>query len=222
MDIREIIALLKEDFSFGQHKFDDLHKRYLKIAKGYSHRKDRVDFNPVSFKSATGFNYVFRFYKRAANDSREGKIDCEHYIWFIKRRGLFAIRIVNQKSIYRTERKYQVYIPHFFDRYRERFLKDISIPKLEVMRCFMLCNPQGALMCFPSEKYPDSVWARCNDGLILSNQVTDEIYECKTYISFDMTFSGERRFVDLTAEEGLKRGFEFKLPEENFYEYLED
>ena len=38
MDSKEIIALLHEDFAFGQHKYDETYSHFLKVAKGYSHR----------------------------------------------------------------------------------------------------------------------------------------------------------------------------------------
>ena len=221
MDSKEIIALLDEDFAFGQHKYDETYKHYEKLAKGYSHRKDRVDFKPQTFRSAMGFNHVFRYYKRAANDNGSGKIGLDHYEWFTKGRGIYAIREITMQTK-SGGRKYQVYTPHFFDRYRERYLKDPTIPKLEVVQRFMLGNSQGALAEIPSEKYPGSVWSRCDDGLMLCTKLTDDIYECKTFISFEMTGFGERHFIDFTAEEGLKRGFEFKLPYENFNDFREE
>ena len=222
MDSKEIVALLKEDNSFAQHKFDETYKHYEKLAKGYSHRKDRINFKPLSFKSAKGFNYVFRYYKRAADDPGDGKVGLEDYAWFTKSRGIFAVRRIDMRGQFEGERRYLVYIPHFFDRYRERYLKDPSVPKLDVLHQYMLSNGQGALAEIPSEKYPGSVWSRCDDGLVLCQQIDPNIYECKTFITFDMTYSGERQFVDYTAEEGQKLGFEFKLPDENFNEFRED
>jgi hypothetical protein len=222
MDSKEIIALLHEDFAFGQHKYDETCKHYEKLAKGYSHRKDRVDFKPLSFKSAVGFNYVFRYYKRAANDNGNGKIGLNHYVWFTKGRGIYAISRLSLHLGSEVKNKFQVYTPHFFDRYRERYLKDATIPKLEVVQRFAFGNPQGAVAEIQSEKYPNSVWTRCDDGLMLCTKLTDDIYECKTFISFEMTGFGERHFIDFTAEEGLKRGFEFKLPYENFNDFREE
>ena len=222
MDSREIIALLKEDFAFCQHKYDETYSRYLKIAKGYSHRKDRVNFKSISFKSATGFNYVFRYYKRAANDNGDGKVGLDYYAWYVKNRGIYAVLRLDMATANDKGPRYQVYIPHFFDRYRVRYLKDLTIPKLEVVQQFVLGNSQGAVAEIPSEKYPNSVWTRCDDGLMLCTKLTDDIYECKTFISFEMTGFGERQFVDFTAEEGLKNGFEFKLPYENFNDFRED
>ena len=75
-----------------------------------------------------------------------------------------------------------------------------------VARLFSVSGPMTAMSC----------------GLMLCTHLTDEIYECKTFISFEMTGFGERHFIDFTAEEGLKRGFEFKLPYENFNDFRED
>ena len=222
MDSKEIIALLHEDFAFGQHKYEGIYKHYEKLAKGYSHRKDRVNFKPQSFRSATGFNYVFRFFKRAANDNANGKIGYDHYVWFVKNRGIYAIKRITLQTGSGRAGKFQIYIPHFFDRYRERYLKDPTIPMSEVVQRFILDNLKGAVADIPSKKYPNSVWTRCDDGLMLCTKLTDKIYECKTFISFEMTGFGERWFVDFTAEEGLKRGFEFDLPYENFNDFREE
>ena len=107
MDSKEIIALLHEDFAFGQHKYDETYSHFLKVAKGYSHRKDRVNFKPQTFRSAMGFNYVFRYYKRAADDKGDGKIGSNHYVWYEKQRGIYAIREITMQTK-SGGRKYQV------------------------------------------------------------------------------------------------------------------
>lgn len=222
MNSQELVALLKENDSFGQHKFDETYSKYLKLAKKYSHRKDRVYFKPVSFKCAAGFNYVFRYFKRAANEDASGKIEFDIYVWFYKKRGIYTIKKIKLRTGSNSVWMYQVYTPHFFDRYRERYLKDLTIPREEAMHRFMLNNTLGAVAEIPSKKYPNSVWTRCDEGLLLCTKLTDEIYECKTFISFEMTGFGENWFVNFTAEEVLKIGFEFKLPYENFNDFREE
>lgn len=222
MDSKEIVALLKEDNSFAVHKYFDTCKHYEKLAKGYSHRNDRVNFKPLSFKSAKGFNFVFRYYKRAADDPGEGKVGIDTFVWFMKNRGIYAISRMEAIPPSEAEPSYQVYIPHFFDRYRERYLKDPSIPKLDVVHHYMLSNRKNASVERQSEKYPGSVWSRCDDGLVLCQQIDPNIYECKTFITFDMTYLGERIFVDFAALDAPMHGFEFKLPDENFNEFKED
>jgi len=222
MDSKEIISLLKEDAAFAWHKIDETSRKYLKLAKNYSYRKERVFFKPVSFKSAKGFNYVYRYYKRAADEKSKSIIGCQDYIWFVKERGIYAIRTIHVNTLMGSSTVYHIYTPHFFDRYRERFLKDLSIDKLKVIETFMFANDHGMALGFSSEKYPDSVWSRCVDGLCLCNQINDSIYEFKTFVTFAMSQGGQRqKFIDFTNVEGQKNGFEFSLPDEDFEEFSE-
>ena len=223
MTNEEIISLLEEDFVFVKHKLEELYPKYLKLAKKYSHRKERVNFKPVSYKSAKGFNYVFRCYKRDVNDKDKLKVGCENYIWYVKERGIYAIREIDSASVDGYELIRCIYTPHFFDRYRERFLKDLSIPKLEVIEKFMLSNDKYMSKGIPSEKYPNSSWSLCKDGLCLCTQINNSLYEGKTFVTFDMAVGGERQeFIDYMKRMNTVLKFELDLPKEDFEEFTQD
>lgn len=223
MSNEEIISLLEEDFVFVRHKLDVLYPKYLKIAKNYSHRKERVNFKPVTYTSAKGFNYVFRCFKRDVNDNVKLKVGCDNYTWFVKKRGIFAIREIDSASREGYELVRCIYTPHFFDRYRERFLKDLSIPKLEVIERFMLANDKSMSKEIQSTKYPNSLWSLCKDGLCLCTQINRGIYEMKTFVTFDMASGGDRQeFIDYMERMNSILKFELELPEENFDEFTQD
>ena len=42
MDSKELVALLKDDFAFEQHKYDETYNKYLKLACKNKKRKKNV------------------------------------------------------------------------------------------------------------------------------------------------------------------------------------
>ena len=61
MSMEEILKILADDSNFLQHKIDENKKKYRRFLNN-SLRKDRVLYNPLTYKSAAGFNYVIQFF----------------------------------------------------------------------------------------------------------------------------------------------------------------
>ena len=221
MTNEEVLDLLIDDLDFLQHKIDDNLKRYQQMVKN-SVKKERVFYQPLNYKSARGFHYMLQFFKRADDDPEKDKLGMIYYVWFIKNHGIYAV-FLSRLSLYGYARwRYTVYTPHFFDRYRERFLKDTSISKPDVIYRFIRGNLKMTSVGHPSEKYPNCVWMACSDGLILCNHLNGYNQEAKTFITYEMAGIDQKDFAFTSHKLMLERGVEIKLPDEDFEEYTKE
>lgn len=85
-----------------------------------------------------------------------------------------------------------IFTPHFFKRYRERFLKRDTDSADETIATYHRRNPNNAATNGGDVQ-------TCNDGYILSKEVDSELSVCVTFVSFDM-LRGEQA---LTSEKLL-------------------
>lgn len=222
MSNEEILMLLGNDAAFLQHKINDNIKKYRKLVNS-SARRERCFYQPLTYRSAKGFDFVIQFFKRAVGEPEKDKLGIIYYARFMKNRGLHAIMIsrlsgLGQMVTWRAT----IYTPHFFDRYRERFLKDVSMNKVDVIHHFVLNNLKNVLGGHPSEKYPNSVWIRCNDGLCLCSHLNSINLVAKTFVTLDMAGQERQKFIHGADEAAALRGIELSIADEDFNEYTED
>lgn len=221
MTNKEILDLLKDDMSFLAYKIDENQKKYAQMVKK-SIKKERVYYKPLTYRSAKGFNYVLQFFKRANDEEEKDKLGLIYYVWFIKNRGTYAITLSRISLYGHAEWHYTIYTPHFFDRYRERFLKDMSMSKPDVIFRFIKGNLKMSSSGHPSEKYPNAIWVACNDGLCLCNHLNNINQEAKTFITYQMAGIDEKDFAFNAKQVMLSRGVEINLPDEDFEEYTKE
>lgn len=221
MSNEEILELLEDDVVFLQHKIDENLKRYKQMVKN-SVKKERVYYQPLNYKSARGFHYMLQFFKRANDEPDKDKLGMLYYVWFIKNSGTYAITFSRLSYHSYAQWHYTIFTPHFFDRYRERFLKDLSISKPDVIYRFIRGNLKMSSTGHPSEKYPNCIWVACSDGLILCNHLNTINQVAKTFITYDMAGIDQKDFAFTAHQLMLERGVEIKLPDEDFEEYTKE
>lgn len=228
MSMQEILLLLNEDVKFLQHKIDENKKKYRRLIAN-STRKERVFYNPLNYKSAAGFNYVIQFFKRAYDEKEQDKLGVLYYIWFLKcedtnsgkKRGTYAVTVSRLSLGNEWIWHCTIYKPHFMDRYKERFLKDNSIPRLEAFHHYYLNNLKVSSSGRPSVKYPKGYWMVCNDGLCLCNRLEGFTVEVATFVDYETAELQKMQFALDAQQAMLDIGFELKLPEEDFDEFEE-
>ena len=221
MSNEEILELLEDDVDFLQYKIDENLKRYKQMVKN-SIKKERVYYQPLNYKSARGFHYMLQFFKRANDEPDKDKLGMLYYVWFIKNSGTYAITFSRLSYHSYAQWHYTIFTPHFFDRYRERFLKDLSISKPDVIYRFIRGNLKMSSTGHPSEKYPNCIWVACSDGLILCNHLNTINQVAKTFITYDMAGIDQKDFAFTAHQLMLERGVEIKLPDEDFEEYTKE
>ncbi len=112
-------------------------------------------------------------------------------------------------TIYRTLVKYDLhhYTSHFLQRYNERFLKETGMPKLDLLKHFIVHNPMTQVMTVPdNEKYKNGIYAKFNDGVGFGQievPSSNYFFHFKTFLSTDMIVEEQDDYLKQTVAESL-------------------
>ena len=218
MTYDEIIKLFEEqEKPVILRKIEKVGKDYRKISRN-RRNTERVYFKPIRYESTRGFHVVINCYDEGINFPRHKRLGVFYYAWFRKKRG---IHLLTYSRLENSIWHYSVYLPHFFDRYNERFLKDPTLSKPEIIDKYYFNNLKSATMRLrvESAKYPNDYWMACNNGLCLCNNPKGFFVEVKTFISWDMLGQDQQEFALEGKAHALKHGFDLDVPEEDFNSY---
>lgn len=215
MTYDDILKLYWEDKKLVNHKIEAGNKFYSKMLKN-ARLKDRIYYEPIRFTSSRGINYVLLFFNLDETVPGKGRLGCAYYATFVKNRGMYAVTLT---QLNRTQYHNTIYHPHFFDRYRERYLKDMTMSKPDVIHTYILNNPKSLTGHIPSAKYPNGYWMVRNDGLCLCKILKGTLIEAKTFITWDMAGVDQKKIAFEGRQNLLKQGFDIALPDENFEEF---
>lgn len=216
MTIEDILDLYGQDAKFISYKNEELNKKLSKCL--YATHIERHFFKPVEFNRKDGLNIVIQSMDMGISTPVKHRLRTTIYFWFIYRRGFHAIRILPES---RSSAILYFYTPHFIERYRERGLKDNSIPKPEALNKFICRNHKLVGKKINSEKYPDNFWLCYEEGVAYivpcffrKNGIEFSQLTMKTFISWD-SMSLKRRNISLSLfQEGVSKGFDIKIPDE--------
>lgn len=225
MTYDEVLKELKADLPMVNYRIEAENKRFKKLLCD-TRSRERYYYRPVTFKSARGFNWVLQFFNEGLGVPSKQRLGLIEYAWFVQNRGLYAITISRLSRNGIVTNHFTFYTPHFIDRYRERFLNDPSIKKVDAFHHFIVSNPKFSSQKLknPSEKHPNDYWSICNDGLCLCNTLQGFTVEAKTFITWDMVGKDQRQFAiegnRFMANQGLELDVSF--PDEDFDEYSKE
>ena len=202
MTYEEIWKEIKKDFSgIIWNKIEEGNKRFRKkiIATTVSRV---VRLSPMYFQSSiTKLNYCLMLYCLGKQDFKRNSALFNLFAYFYKDYGLYAF--------FPTGKRFEslsVYTPHFFDRYQERFLKDSSLKRTEVMQIFFLNNYTGVPITLGNEKYPNFVFLTSKDGVQLGLKYSSDILELKTFLSQEQ-LKGDQINIDNENYKKLQKYF---------------
>ena len=107
-----------------------------------------------------------------------------------------------------TVGKNTAYIPHFFDRYRDRILKRKHCNKLDViMKFFENEAHYGVGAMIQNDKYPDNYIFASDKFITLGSPLEDvNIFEMRTLISLDMLKEMQKDICNELVELGITEG----------------
>lgn len=191
-------------------------KFYSKDVSKNLFRREKHYYKPKEYSVPEGLHYVIQFFDGGKAYNTKERTRFFYYCWFLKDRGLYAM---NSSRMNRQFKHYNIFTPHFIDRYKERYLQDNTISKKEAILTFLRGNTKLSSCAFPSEKYPDCVWEAGNQGLCLCNLLDNFTIEMKTFVSYDMLGFDQKTFAVQSQDFMMKNGLELKLPEEDFKDF---
>lgn len=158
-----------------------------KYIRAYGDRKERCRFKEYTIKSARNNRfYVVPIAMNKTSLKKNGAYKI--YIVFFPYRGGMCVCTLGVDAANRRMTP-DFYLPHFFDRYRERFNGDENSEEFRnTVFDFLLYNGETVTEKVPDSKYgEDAIFTRGADGIMLGHEYGN-IHLYKTFVSDDMLF----------------------------------
>lgn len=174
MNLEEIYREVKLDFDEcldNVYRLKDKYRRTIVKSKRFP-----LMFEPVFLQTKRNNKYMVIFISNSKKYERD-----THFILvglYLRPEGLYSINTF----IFRDELKSFIYPPHFFQRYRERILKEDITSKETVIKYF-----KNNFAFLGDITVGNQFHFRTNEGFILGEQIKNDIFLMKTIISNDMT-----------------------------------
>lgn len=216
MTYKEIAAVFKRDFeeeirSGYNHCFgmeDKLSRMVRKLNSNefhllYTHHKKTKQLN----------DYTILFFSR--EKPRKGLVKLRRTV-YLKYMRSDGIHIATAHPNFIDEVSF--YTPHFFDRYRERMLKKPEMQKLDVIDYFMAKTAATTIQDVHNPKYPNSVFATNEEGVLLGENLGDGLFEFRTFITVDML--GQDQWIRSLGE--AFQNVRMKEDIESFHDIIEN
>ena len=184
-DYDDIVRVLDLDEAFVHHQIDALQPKYWRVVI-----KTKPDWQITKKQRLLDYMY-FGVYRLT---------DGFHLVGFM---------YLDSNPLAKPEKAF--FTPHFFDRYRERTGLPMDMPKMDVMKDWIMKNLHLNSDAQGNEKYPDGIFCAYPSGVALGRELPDGNSEMKTFITYDM-LRGEQiekgenqsRAAKMQEEEGFR------------------
>ena len=215
MTYDDILKLFWEDKrNFVNRKLqENINRLKPKVKKSLNTK--RIFFKPLEYESPMGFHYVIQFFNNGIGVKADERLGVFYFAWYRQGRNINAITLtLLEKQIWHET----IYTSHFLSRYRERYLKDMSLEKHEVMLRYLLNNLKKTIMKveIKSETHPGEFWSDGPDGLCFGRHLHDFVVEMKTFISWDMAHMDQKEFALRSKDFMKSKGLDLLLPKDEF------
>ena len=141
--------------------------------------------------------YIFLFFTHGRKEYKAEGLLRSFRLEYLRKDGIHVAKI----NVFNTK-EVTFFTPHFFDRYRERFLeKNFDVDdwtKEDVIDDYFLHNIGEVSRSQNNPKYPDGIFVTCDNGVILGVDLGEGLWEYRTFISFEMLKGGQ---IDDSSEE---------------------
>ena len=187
MSYEEIVNAYKKDTPEVQRKCCSIIRENLSSYKRAIFSRSRpgsIFFRPVNFKSSSCNDYSMQAFAYDKASFKKSGLRYYSFLYFLNKAGIHVV--IDSACNFVSEEFFSIFIPHFFERYRTRFLMDESLGMWETIYSYFKANQGGTFMPIPSEKYKNSFYCAVNDGVALGTNINDEIVLVKTFITYEM------------------------------------
>ena len=157
-----------------------------------------VSFKPLVIPRKSGITWAVRFGSDGAKDFRKWGLTWTLYGLFQYRGGLWAVytyggawNVSRTKYVY----KYALFAPHYFDRYRERQLKDDTRPTVDVVHEHFKYNSLAVV-----EHTADGFACTTEQGTAFGRE-ENGVYLYLTFVSNDLLFNDQREWRERAINE---------------------
>jgi hypothetical protein len=203
----DILNVYRQDIPFINHILEKEQKRYAKTLD--SNRTERYFFQPLEFQRKDGLNIILQYFDKSNKYPKNKRLGVWLYMWFNYRGGMSFFKF---RSLTNGEILSYFYTSHFVDRYRERFLKDITISKKETFSIFLRRNTKRICKYQPSEKYKNNSWMMVKDGLSFVEVKSNNFIIVKTFIPWSFLKKDQIVTLNNIGQLEFVKGFESNIP----------
>lgn len=201
----ELIADLLESNVIGKST-QWIREKQSRYVKAFGDRKERCRFKEFTLKSARNNRfYIVPIGMNKTSLKKNGAYKI-YVAFFPYKRGMCVCTL--SANVERGIITPDFYLPHFFDRYRERYEGNENSEEFrKTVFDFLLYNGETHTEKVPNSKYgEDAIITRCVDGIMLGHQYGN-IHLYKTFISDDMLFDDQ-----------IAKSFDMEM---KLYQYME-
>lgn len=206
MKDKEIADECRKDYLNIAYKIASIEKKYWRVIV----KKPNASFvfKPIEYTSLRKNKYIIMLNSAGKKDLRLHGVLYNAFLIYRKKESIYVV-------LSKLGTPCSILTSHLFDRYRERFFKDMTIPKMEVIKSYIYNN-----YMFYSDIGPDNVvYGTVNDGINLGESYPKDNYVVyKTFVSRELLFSDQlisSEFHNEKLYEALKNRKQQDLVNEN-------
>lgn len=181
----ELVADMLESNVIGRSTLL-IREKQNKYIKAYGDRKVRCRFKEFTIKSdRNNIFYIVPIGMNKTSLKRNGAYKI-YVVFFPYRKGM-CVCTLGTNGVDKITPDF--YLPHFFDRYRERYSGNENSEEFrKTVFDFFLYNGETVTEKVPDSKYgEDAIFTRCPDGIMLGHEYGN-IHLYKTFVSDDMLY----------------------------------
>jgi len=185
-DYNDIIRVLEQDDAFVHHQIDALQPKYWRLMLKSKPEGQKI-FAPVTVKGNRGIDYMSFMVSRSWQiTKKQHMLDYMYFGVYRQSDGFHLVGFLYLDSNPMAKAEKAFFTPHFFDRYRERTGLPMDMPKMEVIKDWILKNQHLNSDVQGNEKYPDGIFCAYPSGIALGRELPDGNSEMRTFITYDM------------------------------------
>jgi hypothetical protein len=185
MSVTEIQKELSRDFEYCfariQREMNQYRRAIIKSSKF------PMCFKPIDYVTPSRNHFIIFLEAKSKKNANDPYITFVGY--YLRPEGIYAAMLL---PTYGGDKTIILYPPHFFERYKQRYLLE-DICTLDAIKTYFRINPTNMLEFVDAKKFRGS----CNQGFVFGEMLTSNILVIKTFVSKEM-LKGEQ--VDLNSK----------------------
>ena len=210
-DYDDIVRVLDLDEAFVQHQINALQPKYWRAVIKTKPKGLKI-FAPVMVSGNRGIDYMIYMLSRDWQITKKQRLlDYMQFGVYRQTDGFHLVGFMYLDSNPLAKPEKAFFTPHFFDRYKERTGLPMDLPKMDVMKDWIMKNLHLNSDAQGNEKYPDGIFCAYPSGVALGRELPDGNSEMKTFVTYDM-LRGEQiekgenqsRAAKVQEEEGFR------------------
>ena len=178
-DYDDIVRVLDLDEAFVFHQVQALQSKYWRIVIKTKPKGLKI-FPPVMVSGNRGIDYMIYMLSRDWQTTKKQRmLDYMRFGVYRQSAGFHLVGFTYLDSNPMAKPEKVFFTPHFFDRYKERTCLPLDMPKMDVMKDWIMKNQHLNSDAQGSEKYLDGIFCAYPSGVALGRELPDGNSEMK-------------------------------------------